>query len=220
MANFVSTLDGVVSYGLPDRAAASFISAGNEADRFVLGLLRACADAIIVGAGTLRQERDHIWTPDFVYPEASAEFAEMRQARGQPAHALVVFVSAGGNVDRSAPVFSSGIPVRVVTGRRSADEIVAESGGGLLVCEGGPKLLGLFVRERRLDELFLTLAPQVAGRAPGAQRLGLVEGQAFTPAEARWAALVTLKRSGDFVFSRYRFATSASRAIDSPREGA
>lgn len=86
-ANFVSTIDGVVSFGLPGRAQASLISAGHPADRFVLGLLRAVADAIVVGAGTLRQEPGVIWTPEAALPEVGGEFARLPRRDAQDAAA-------------------------------------------------------------------------------------------------------------------------------------
>src|SRR6202171_4967365 len=52
-SNFVSSLDGVVSLG-EKPSAGSIISAKYPADRFLMGLLRACADAVVIGAGTLR----------------------------------------------------------------------------------------------------------------------------------------------------------------------
>ena len=212
VANFVSTVDGVVSYALPGRAAASFVSGGNEADRFVLALLRACADAIVVGAGTLRQERDHIWTPDFVFPELAGQFAALRHAMGKPLRAPIIFVSASGAIDREAPVFSAGLPIRVLTGKRSSAEIVVESGAGLILCEGGPTLLGVFLREQALDELFLTIAPRFAGRANAARRPALVEGWAFSPESSPRGTLLSLKRSGDFAFLRYSLETKAFRS--------
>src|SRR5918998_1113636 len=67
-ANFVTSIDGVVA--LPSvNASPSLISAKSEADRFVMGLLRAFADVVLVGAGTLRAEPEHRWTPEFVYPQ-------------------------------------------------------------------------------------------------------------------------------------------------------
>ena len=54
IANFVSTLDGVASYEIKGQSGGSTISGSDPADRFIMGLLRASADAIIVGAGTLR----------------------------------------------------------------------------------------------------------------------------------------------------------------------
>ena len=61
-ANFVSSLDGVVSLG-GRRGSGSTISGRDGADRFVMGLLRALADAVLVGAGTLRTEGSHLLTP-------------------------------------------------------------------------------------------------------------------------------------------------------------
>ena len=56
IANFVSTLDGVVSFDLPGQSGGAQISGSNEEDRFIMGLLRASADAVMVGAGTLQAD--------------------------------------------------------------------------------------------------------------------------------------------------------------------
>src|SRR5580698_11254863 len=53
IANFVSTLDGVVSFNLPGQSGGDQISHSNEEDQFTMGLLRASVDAILVGLGTL-----------------------------------------------------------------------------------------------------------------------------------------------------------------------
>src|SRR5262245_24935709 len=52
-ANFVATLDGAVS--IPTMPAANdFIARSNDADRFLMGLLRAFADVVLIGSGVLR----------------------------------------------------------------------------------------------------------------------------------------------------------------------
>ena len=66
-------------------------------------------------------------------------------------------------------------------------------------------LFGQMLRNGLIDELFLTIAPQVAGRAPETPRLSLVEGTAFTVADAPWSRLVDLRRSDSHLFARYRF---------------
>src|SRR5690348_16583677 len=50
IANFVSTLDGIVSYAVKGQAGGSTISGSDTADGFIMGLLRASADAVVVGA--------------------------------------------------------------------------------------------------------------------------------------------------------------------------
>jgi hypothetical protein len=57
IGNFVSTLDGVVSFEILGRSGGGEISGFNAADRFIMGLLRASADAIVVGAGPSRHCR-------------------------------------------------------------------------------------------------------------------------------------------------------------------
>ena len=72
-----------------------------------------------------------------------------------------------------------------------------------MLTEGGPHLLGSFIGSDRLDELFLTVAPQLVGR-DSTERLGLVEGIALPPGDARWDHLESVRRSGDHLFLRYR----------------
>src|SRR5689334_21618610 len=62
IANFVSTVDGVVSLEIPGHSGGGEISGSNTHDRALMGILRAAADAVIVGAGTqLSVSPDHIW---------------------------------------------------------------------------------------------------------------------------------------------------------------
>jgi hypothetical protein len=60
IGNFVTTLDGVVALNDSDQSGGGAISGFNQHDRMVMGLLQALADAIIVGAGTLRSARQHL----------------------------------------------------------------------------------------------------------------------------------------------------------------
>ena len=77
--------------------------------------------------------------------------------------------------------------------------------GDIVLVEGGPRLVGVFFAERRLDELFLTLAPQIAGRDSSVERPGLVGGQLFAPEQPLWGMLVGVKRGGSHLFLRYSF---------------
>src|ERR1700746_2316770 len=64
IANFVSTLDGAASFKLPGASSGSSISASNAGDRFIMGLLRASVDAIMVGAHTIHDTGPAgLWIP-------------------------------------------------------------------------------------------------------------------------------------------------------------
>ncbi len=107
-----------------------------------------------------------------------------------------------------------------VTARRVRVEVLADAGTvapealaalltrlgiRLAVCEGGPHLLAGLLDAGRVDELFLTVAPQVLGRAPGAARLSFAEGHAWDPVDAAWGELRSVRRSGSHLFLRYAF---------------
>lgn len=225
IVNFVSTLDGVVSYGVPGAAGGSAISGSFGPDRFLMGYLRAHADAVLVGAGTVRGASDERWTPGDVYPAAAAELAEVRRARGLAAQPTTVVMTRSGRLDPGHPGLSDpAIPVliaspggvrppaplppnvEVMEASSVGDLMAALSARGvrLLLCEGGPHLLAQLLAAEAVDELFLTLAPQVAGRSPAVGRLGLVEGVGFDVDTAPWWRLISVARVDDHLFLRYR----------------
>ena len=63
--------------------------------------------------------------------------------------------------------------------------------------------MGDFFAEQCLDELFLTLAPQIAGRDVHSERPGLVMGRLFAPEHPLWGTLIGVKRGGSHLFLRY-----------------
>ncbi len=109
-----------------------------------------------------------------------------------------------GVVPETVEVISTGAGDEVDP--RTLVELVAERSGGLVLCEGGPTLLGDLERARLVDELFLTVAPQLAGRDVAHRRLGLVEGFAATPDEAPRLELHSVRRAREHLFLRYRRA--------------
>jgi hypothetical protein len=78
-SNFVTTLHGVVSLRMRGHANGRDISGCNDQDRVVMGLLRAVADVVIVGAGTLVADRQHVWTPETIYPALASDDPFMRR---------------------------------------------------------------------------------------------------------------------------------------------
>ena len=72
-ANFVATLDGVVAIpGL--RNSNAVIADHSDADRFLMGLLRAVADAVLIGAGVLRASPKGTWGAGQIHPPAAASY--------------------------------------------------------------------------------------------------------------------------------------------------
>ena len=225
-SNFVSSVDGVVTLG-PKPSAGSIISGKDPADRFLMGLLRACADAVLLGAGTMRATPGHLWTPAHVYPALATEFTALRSALGRSAEPKLVLLTGSGELDFSHPALKRGALVvttaagakkigkrlpatceLVVAGKGKTFEIgktlaeLRERGLDVLCCEGGPHLMGQLLGDGLLDEAFLTLSPVVAGRDKE-PRLGMVEGIELLPAKGAWSKLLSARRHGDYLFLRY-----------------
>jgi len=112
-SNFVTTLDGVVSLRTRGHAAGGDISGFNAQDRMVMGLLRAVADVVIVGSGTLAADSHQVWTPEAIFPQLAPEYAHLRKALGKQGPPINVIASGSGSLNLRLPVFSSGL-VRVI----------------------------------------------------------------------------------------------------------
>ena len=128
--------------------------------------------------------------------------------------ALIITTTAGAKRLRkqSAP---DSVEIRAIQRSASAipasailDEVCRASPGKLILVEGGPRLLGDFYAEDLIDEQFLTLAPQIAGRDAGDRRLSLVMGKAFAPRDALWGTLIDVRRGSSHLFLRYSFPES------------
>jgi riboflavin biosynthesis pyrimidine reductase len=227
-ANFVASLDGVVALGPQYPSSGSAISGGEPEDRFVMGLLRAFADVVLIGAGTLRATAGHRWTPEHVYPAAAADFADLRRSQGRTSGPELAVVTASGDVPAGHPGLRDGALIATTTaGARLLDKRAAAActvvalgegptlrmadvlrairarGHTLVLTEGGPRLFGNLVREHLVDELFLTVSPVVAGRA-GASRPGLVAGLELFPGRRETAELISVRRCASYLFLRYR----------------
>ena len=118
IANFVSTLDGVVSYQIKGQAGGSTISGSDPADRFIMGLLRASADAIMVGAGTVHDTNPQsLWIPEYTYPDAKHLYTEYRvNVLHKPEYPLLVVVSGSGKLELERAIFRTpGVRTVVMT---------------------------------------------------------------------------------------------------------
>ena len=115
-------------------------------------------------------------------------------------------------VPDSVEIRAAGRSQKAIAAGAVLDAVRTVSAGNLILVEGGPRLLGDFYAEHLIDEQFLTLAPQIAGRDSGDRRLSLVMGTTFAPHDALWGALIDVRRGASHLFLRYAFpAVAAAR---------
>lgn len=212
--NFVSSLDGA--------ATVDGLSGGlnDPWDLRVFETLRAQAHAVVVGAGTIRDEGyDAVFLPDHLLA--------WRRARGWQDHPRLVIISASGSLDPTHEVFAVGerksAPLVVVGNQASNARVEAlkpvaevvriphedagvdipgmiaylvQEGYTQILSEGGPHLFGSFINAGMVDELCLTLSPfLVGGHGPR-----IVANGANHP---RPMGLISMRQGGAMVFLRY-----------------
>jgi riboflavin biosynthesis pyrimidine reductase len=229
-ANFVASVDGVVA--LPGLLESShLIAAGSDHDRFVMGLLRACADVILIGAGTLHGSPRTHWTAEHAYPPAAPLYAELRRRRGRPPQPTLAVLSGSGRIDPQHPGFGErslvltseqgaaqlgrrlprSAAIVPIGGQPPLDPAVAvetlrAAGHELILCEGGPLFFGELVDAGLVDEFFLTLSPVLAGHGGASGRLSLLERAELLPGRTPAATLLTLRRAESHLFLRYQLS--------------
>jgi riboflavin biosynthesis pyrimidine reductase len=180
--NFVESADGAAT--LEGRSGPL----GGEGDRDLMQVLRAMADVIVVGAGTVRVEG----YGGVDVGDADSAWREQAGLSPQPAFAVV---SGALRLAPDDPVFADTPqrPVVVTTtharaSRREALEPVADvidcgegrevdlaamldafaqRGWTQILCEGGPHLFGALLDAGLVDEVCITLAPRFVGGSAG-----------------------------------------------------
>jgi riboflavin biosynthesis pyrimidine reductase len=180
--NFAASLDGAVTL---DGFSAGL--SGPE-DKRVFAILRMQCDALVVGAGTVRNEGYGALRPP-------PERRKWRLANGFAEYPTLVVVSRSLALDPEQAAFANA-PVRpivltpaAVTDRRIAavadvvpyagDDLadgvakLRERGFSRILSEGGPHILGALTAADLVDELCLTVSPLLAGPGPGRITAGL-----------------------------------------------
>jgi riboflavin biosynthesis pyrimidine reductase len=232
VVNFVASIDGVASLGVMDGTDSTRLSGSSRADRYLMALLRARADLLVIGAGNVRATPGHQWTAAAVAGDQAEAIAAYRaELHGSAEPAPLVVVSATGDLPshvaldqpatRTAVLTTASGATHVRAAHPSVEVITRDADGdldgasiveaisdvfgpALMLCEGGPSLFGGLLADRAAQELFLTVSPRIAGRDHGEQRPGIVEAWAADPDALRGAALTSVHRSDDHLFLRYR----------------
>jgi len=232
IGNFVTSLDGVASFSIPGESGGGPLSGFNDEDHFVMGLLRSAADAVLVGSGTLHGDPGQIRIAEAIYPKAASVYAELRAQLGKPPRPINVILTASGKLDLEEPTFHTpGLDAVVITTMEGASRLSSrdlsnvtvystgesgqttpqavlrilsrELGVRVLLHEGGPTAFGQFLSERCVDEFFLTLSPQIAGRDAETCRPSFAGSALFLPETAPWMKLMSAKLAGDHLLLRY-----------------
>lgn len=214
--NMAATADGKIT-----SAAREEPRFASRLDRKTMDRLRAEADAVLIGAGTLRSDDPPLSVRE---PEMKA----YRRALGKPDALVNVLVTASASVDPDARFFRDpAAAARIVAtveeapadrlarlgdvaevwrlGRGAVDlrallARLAGRGVERLLVEGGGELNWGFFRDDLVDELYLTIVPAVLG---GRDAPTPCEGTGFAMADQRRLRLVSSEAIDGEIFCRY-----------------
>lgn len=173
MANFISTADGATAV---DGGSTAI---NDEDDMKMFGAIRAVPDFIVVGAGTVRAEdyRPAVLgekrsqarvaaglepQPHLVIVSGSLDMDPGMRVFGDPEHRPMILTGSRAPADRFSALSDVADVVRLE--QTTASDIVHYLRmARVILCEGGPSLMGGFVAAGLIDELALTVAPMLAG---------------------------------------------------------
>jgi 5-amino-6-(5-phosphoribosylamino)uracil reductase len=208
------SLDGFLDDVSPERLVLS-----NESDFDRVDATRAEADAIAVGAGTVRADDPRLQV-------RSAQRREARLAAGRTASPLRVVFSPSGDLDPEAQLFTDGDRALVYTSAAGARECplgpaaaevvatgdrevdleaaltdLAARGVARLLVEGGGVVHTAFLSADLVDEMQLAVAPFLLGERGGAR---FVYPAVFPQSPERPLRLVETRALGEIVLMRYQ----------------
>jgi 2,5-diamino-6-(ribosylamino)-4(3H)-pyrimidinone 5'-phosphate reductase len=214
--NMAMTADGKITSALREEPAFA-----SRYDKKMMDRLRAEADAVLVGAGTLRADDPPLHVRD---PEMQAH----RRSLGKPDGLVNILVTATASVDPRARFFTGhGASERIVatvvdapadrllrlakvakvwtvgSGQVDLRELLtrlAARGIERLLVEGGGELNWGFVRDDLFDELYVTIAPALLG---GRNAPTPCEGEGLTMAAQRRLRLVSADVKDGEIFCHY-----------------
>lgn len=204
---------------LDDASADRLILSGPE-DLDEVDELRAAADAILVGAGTIRADNPRLLVRE---PARVAR----RRARDLPPHPLRVTLTTTGDLDPAARFFTgpgtslvycapaATMALRARLGRAAVvidagdppslrgvlQDLHSERNVATLLVEGGARILRDALADDLADELRLAVAPWFVGD-PAAPRFGLPAAYPHTAAAPM--TLAAVRRLGDIAVLHYR----------------
>jgi riboflavin-specific deaminase-like protein len=222
VATFAMTVDGKIT-----TRTFSPVDFTSREDKAHLFRQRSLGDAVLIGAGTLRQDNVRLGLP-------GTALRDERIARGQTPYPMRVIVSNSGRIDPGLRIFESDIsPILIFStaqmpkkfqaalGERSKlhlskgrsvdlakmlQQLRNEYKVRRVACEGGAELFRSLLERNLVDQLNLTIAPIMFGGADAPTLTGL--SKQFLPASVH-CRLEEMRTVGDECFLTYRIKHSS-----------
>lgn len=187
--NFVSTLDGKIQ--VLDQK--EYWPLGSKVDHDTLMELRAYADCLIHGSKTAQEAAEAT-----LESLDKASFKTLRKKLGK--NPVLPYYVVTNHPEKFAKLASK--ITTVPHNLKLLSKNLYKKGITNVLMEGGPTLLGSFLKANLIDEVFLTIAPKIFGSQKD-KTLTLVEGILFPPKAIKKLKLLSVKPVKSEIFLRY-----------------
>jgi riboflavin biosynthesis pyrimidine reductase len=189
LVNMIATADGRATI------AGRTGPIANRADYELFHALRTRADAVMVGAETVRVEGYGRMDPLAVLVTRTARVPASAGLLAAPGNRVLVLTPSP---DAALPPSAAQVGYLRAPLAEGVRRLRTEHGVESVLCEGGPHVLADLLHAGLVDELHLVIAPKVAG---GHDPITIVTGLALDPPLE--LALLSLHESGGYLFLRY-----------------
>lgn len=190
--NFAASRDGRVSFNEPGVSTGGDVTGFNPHDRWLMGLLRARADCVLMGDSTVKVEVGHIWTAEYIAPDDAAAFNALRAHEGRSKPPMLAIISYDCMLSETEACFEQADAHCVIATtahgfdramqlktkckldvlmlgedsvdlRKLVDILHKEYKQDTILCEGGPRVMGGMLAAGQVSEEFLTYCPMIIG---------------------------------------------------------
>lgn len=192
--SFAATVDGKVYVNKKD-----YWPIGSKVDYDTFTRLRAYADAIIDGKNTALRFGKH--TIDTIH---SQDFKKQRKKFGKAALPRYIVLTKHPDDTFNSALQKSYQFEPIIFGKNIKElvDFLQREGMQHVFIDGGPHVIASFLKEKLLDEIFLTIAPRIFGNQ---ENLGIsmVEGMLMDPNEVK-LELISTEQVKNEVFLHYK----------------
>jgi 2,5-diamino-6-(ribosylamino)-4(3H)-pyrimidinone 5'-phosphate reductase len=195
--NMVSSVDGKTAIG--GKAARI----GSQTDRQTMRNLRSHADAVMIGANTLRAEKLSLGIDE--PSDKPQPLAIIATTTGDVPLESNLLLGEGQEVLLLSPRELPGYSGSDMDLGEALNMLKSEHGVDVLLVEGGPTLNYALISRGLADELFLTLAPKLLG--PGTSESRTILDGGPLPPETPTPDLLAVHLAGDELFLKYALRT-------------
>lgn len=124
IANYAVSMDGHITFNVAGKEGGEHISGYSKEDRFVMGILRASSDAVLIGGKVIGRVPNSLWTAGSISPDHADMYAEFREKLGKSKNPITVIFSGSGDLSPDAKVFNTPDVETIIFTTKNGEKVI------------------------------------------------------------------------------------------------